>query len=130
MRVTAVDGSLDVFESCGGFQGTPEEPERFGVVFQAAIDRWRARLAVHKRNKDILATCPGCGKVVDMALTTYVDDIGFRMRCDTKQEMERDINYADQVLKPGDEPRQKDDHGFHVWNRSERCRRCRVQAEE
>ena len=56
MKVDAVGGqTIDVQPGCGGSQGTPEEPERFGEVFNKMVLRWQARLMRHKWARALIA---------------------------------------------------------------------------
>ena len=99
MKVDAVDGqTIDIKPGCGGLQGTPEEPERVGEVFNKMVERWQARLMRHEWARALIAKCPVCGKAIDLAITAFVDDLFRRILCDDVEQLEERMAVMDKYL--------------------------------
>ena len=88
MRIQAWDGPLDVVPGSGALPGDSIAANEFVELYHPAIDGWLEELRDTAHGADLVVFEPVSSQWVDVAVTSYADDLAQKVVFDTMPELE------------------------------------------
>ena len=98
IHIQAADGNILLETGSGALQGDSFASDLFVEQYHPLLDEWLERLSSDPRHHDFEAYDPINAKYVNVALSTYADDLALKTRCDTATDLQSRAAEVDDAL--------------------------------